>query len=189
MEQSSDSAIWQRMLEGDARAFGLIWDRHRDSVFRKLMMLGSTPTDAEELAAVAFLELWRRRRSARFVDDSLLPWLLVTAHNVWRNAARATRRYQALLARLPQPPDVEDPAELYAARQTEQSLKVREVLASASEGDRILVALTALDGLTIREAAAALGISESAAKMRLSRLRRRMSASLDPVLSLEGDLS
>lgn len=174
MEEPNDEEIWQRMLDGDARAFGLVWDRHRDRVFRSLISLGSMPTDAEDLSAMAFLELWRRRRHVRFVDASLLPWLLVTAHNIHRNAARARRRYEAFLARLPAPEHAPDPADR-SNSPTTRTLAVRETLDAARPGDRALLALTALDGLTVREAAQALGIGESAAKMRLSRLRRRIS--------------
>ncbi|WP_217183728.1 RNA polymerase sigma factor [Streptomyces sp. AC495_CC817] len=189
MEESNDDEIWRRMLDGDAHAFGPIWDRHRDRVFGKLLALGSTRTDAEDLTAVAFLELWRRRRSVRFVDGSLLPWLLVTAHNVWRNSARATRRYQALIARLPEPEHAPDPAERVDPLAEARARAVRRVLSEAREADRVLLGLTAIDGLTVREAATALGIGESAAKMRLSRLRRRLSSAVDPVPSLEGEPS
>lgn len=179
MEQSSDEEIWRRMLDGDSRAFGPIWDRHRDRVFRALISLGSAPSDAEDLSAVTFLELWRKRRKVRFVDASLLPWLLVTAHNVHRNASRAKRRYLALLSRLPAAEHAPDPADLVIV-QTPLTRAVREALDVARPEDRVLLALTALDGLSVREAALALGIGESAAKMRLSRLRRRISDAAAP---------
>ena len=57
--------------------------------------------DAEDVAASAFLELFRRRDDVRVVNGSVLPWLLVTASNLARNSARARRRYQEFLARLP----------------------------------------------------------------------------------------
>lgn len=180
MEQSSDEEIWRRVLDGDARAFALIWDRHRDRVFRALISLRSEPTDAEDLSAITFLELWRRRRQVRFVDASLLPWLLVTAHNVHRNAARARRRHRALLSRIPAAEHAPDPADLVADG-TPLTRAVREVLDAARPDDRVLLALTVLDGLTVREAALALGIGESAAKMRLSRLRRRISDVAEPM--------
>jgi RNA polymerase sigma-70 factor (ECF subfamily) len=58
-------------------------------VFRRLIALGHQPSDAEDLTAVTFLELWRRRTKVRFVEGSALPWLLVTALNVSRNAQRS----------------------------------------------------------------------------------------------------
>lgn len=179
MEKRSDEEIWRQMLDGDARAFGMIWDRHRDRVFRSLIALGSVQADAEDLSAMTFLELWRRRHHVRLVDASLLPWLLVTAHNVHRNAARARRRYHALLARLPISAHAPDPADL-VTDPTPLTQAVREVLRVARPVDRALLELTALEGLTVREASQALGIGESAAKMRLSRLRRRMSDAAEP---------
>ncbi|MFT4211200.1 MAG: sigma factor [Microbacterium sp.] len=91
MEDESDAVVWRRLLGGDARSFGTIWDRHRDRVFRHLIAAGTARSDAEDLTAVVFLELWRRRGAARLVNDSLAPWLIVTAQNVRRNAARAAR--------------------------------------------------------------------------------------------------
>ncbi len=186
MEHLTDESIWHRMLDGDARAFGLIWDRHRDRVFHKLLTLGSQPADAEDLTAVAFLELWRRRRSVRFVDGSLRPWLLVTSGNVWRNSSRSMRRSEALLARLPHPDNAPDPSETVAERGSGRTRLAREVLLSAREADRQLAVLTAVDGLSVREAAEALGISESAAKMRLSRLRKRLTETIGSPL-FEGE--
>jgi RNA polymerase sigma-70 factor (ECF subfamily) len=66
--ESSDEAVWRRVIAGDARAFGLIWDRHADRVVRHLLAGGQSHADAEELAATAFLELWRRRSAVRFVE-------------------------------------------------------------------------------------------------------------------------
>ncbi|MGH2910056.1 MAG: hypothetical protein ACRDK8_12235 [Solirubrobacteraceae bacterium] len=53
------------------------------------------------MAASTFLELWRRRADVRLVDQSVLLWLLITATNLSRNAARGTRRYRQFLQRLP----------------------------------------------------------------------------------------
>lgn len=181
--------MWDAVLAGDARSFGLIWDRHRARVERHLIGLGCPPAEVEDVAALAFLELWRRRANVRFVDGSVLPWLLVTAGNVHRNAARARSRYRALLARLPQPDATPDPGERMAEHDPARTRRVRRELAAAGPSDRHLVALTALEGYTVAEAAAAIGIGESAARMRLSRLRARLrTASADASPADEGGL-
>ena len=166
--------MWHLVLAGDSRRFGIVWDRHHDRVFRHLIASGNTASGAEDLTAAAFLELWRRRGAVRFVDGSLLPWLIVTAQNVSRNAARAKRRYERFLAALPAPSVTPDPADLIADRDHEHLITLREAIAAARPDDATLLAMTALEGFTIREAAAALGLTESAAKMRLTRLRRRL---------------
>lgn len=187
MDDVSDHGVWEQVLAGDSRRFGVIWDRHRDRVFRHVLSHGLAPADAEDLTAVTFLELWRRRLSVRFVDGSLLPWILVTATNVTRNAQRSLRRHRALLAKLPPPAPASDHAEIYAERDTERAARTREVLSAARAEDRHLAMLTGLEGFTVREAAQAIGISESAAKMRLSRLRKKLIDTTAPSFLPEGE--
>jgi RNA polymerase sigma factor (sigma-70 family) len=172
----SDESEWQRVRSGDASAYGTIWRRHRDRVFRHHLTCGTPASDAEDLTAATFLELWRRRDAVRFVDGSLLPWLIVTAYNVSRNATRARRRYHRFLATLPPPTQVRDHADEVVDEHDERLVAVREAMAAAHPTDARLLAMTAVEGLTVREAAAALGLSESAAKMRLSRLRSSLRA-------------
>jgi RNA polymerase sigma-70 factor (ECF subfamily) len=178
----SDDALWDRVRGGDARSFGVIWDRHHLRVFRHLIATGVSRADAEDLSAATFLELWRKRHAVRFVDGSVLPWLIVTARNVARNADRARRRYERFLGSLPAPAPVPDPADAFGETD-DRMAHVRAVLASVKPADADLLALTAVEGVTVREAAAVLGMSESAAKMRLSRLRTHLRSGLaEPAL-------
>lgn len=176
MTDDSDEAIWQRVLSGDSHAYGQIWRRHHERVFRHHLRCGTPAPEAEDLTAATFLELWRRRDAVRFVDASLLPWLIVTAHNVARNAGRARRRYQRFLASLPPPAPIPDHAGEIADRDDARLSAMREALAAARPADARLLVMTAVEGFTIREAAPVLGLSESAAKMRLSRLRTSLRA-------------
>ena len=181
MEEAFDEAIWQDLLAGNTCRFGLIWDRHKDRVFQHFRKTGGLNEDAEDMTATVFLELWRRRRAVRFVDGSLLPWLIVTAQNVARNSNRARIRYQTFLAKLPPPVSMADPVDTITERFDETILAIRRVMSASSSIDRKLLALTALEGFTVREAASTLNISESAAKMRLSRLRMRLQSTVTPI--------
>ena len=181
----SDESVWQRVVAGDGRSYGLIWDRHQSRVTRHLRLSGSDWADAEDLTAAVFLELWRRRSAVRFVDGSVLPWLIVTAQNTHRNAQRATRRYRAFLASLPEADPVPDHADRIAEFDDARLVRLRSMLANARPADARLLAMTSVEGFTVREAAAVLGLSESAAKMRLTRLRQRLSTALEP--AIEGD--
>jgi RNA polymerase sigma-70 factor (ECF subfamily) len=182
----SDATVWAEVLAGHPDGMGEIWDRHRDRVFRHLLGAGAGTTEAEDLTAVTFLELWRRRAAVRFVDDSLLPWLLVTASNVARNAARSRRRYQAFLARLPKPESTDAPD---AAPYSRRGEALARSWPSVKRLDRQLLMLTAVEGFSVAEAATAVGLSEAAAKMRLSRTRKRLHTSIDDQLLAEGELT
>ncbi len=163
---------WAAALAGDARAFGVLFDLHRDRVFRHVLRVSGSSADADEIAATAFFELWRRRSKVRLVDGSPLPWLLVTATNLARNAVRSGRRYRAMLGRLPR----SEPADAAALRA--DAARLRGVLRALGTTDAALVALTALEGYSVDEAAAVVGVSPGAARTRLYRARKRLRSDL-----------
>lgn len=174
MSDPSDETEWADAARGDGEAFGRIFDRHRDRVFRHSLRLVPTASDADDVVAVAFLEAWRRRQQLRFVDGSMLPWLLVTATNAAHNLSRASRRYRALLARLPVDEHAADHADLYDQGEAHVALR------SLSLTDQQVVSLCILQGYSERDAAAALGVPAGTVKSRLSRAKRRLADQLTP---------
>lgn len=170
---SADDADWALAIAGEGHAFGRIFDRHRDRVFRHCIRWTDTAADAEDVVAITFLEAWRRRERVRMVEGSLLPWLLVTATNVSRNQHRGRRRYRELLERLPRSiPDV-DPADLVSDQLAYSSLSALPV------HERQVVVLRLIDELSEQETAEALGISIGTVKSRLSRGRMRLRTHLE----------
>lgn len=170
-----DEALWRRSVDGDGEAFGALFDRHRDRVFRHACRLAPTRHDAEDIVASTFLELWRRRAGVRLVDRSVLPWLLVTATNLGRNTARGTRRYHQFLERLPRPADQPDVAEV--ALDTHAlgvDARLRAGLRALTKTDAQLFVLVALEGYSVVAAAEQLDLSVSAARARLHRVRTRL---------------
>jgi RNA polymerase sigma factor (sigma-70 family) len=174
-----DGALWQRSQDGDGEAFGLLFDRHRDRVFRHACRLVESHHDAEDVTAAVFLELWRRRAVVRLIQDSVLPWLLVTTTNVGRNARRATRRYRSFIARLPRESSAPDAADVAL---DEHALGVnddlRTALAALGKQDLQLFSLVVLEDCSVRDAAVVLGLTPAAAKSRLHRARHRIRADL-----------
>lgn len=173
--EACDVADWSAALAGDERAFGTLFDRHHARVFRHALRLVAVPAEADEVMASAFFELWRLRSRVRLVDGSVLPWLLATATNLGRNRVRGALRYGRVIARLPREVAA-DAAELAVDRleQEERRRALLLALRSVSAQDAALIALTVLDGLSDADAAAAVGLRPGAARMRLSRARRRL---------------
>lgn len=172
---SDDRDLWARACDGDGEAFGVLFDRHHTRVRLHAGRLVEDAGDVDDVAAAAFLELWRRRRQVRIVDDSVLPWLLVVTTNVTRNLARSRKRYRRFLGALPPPRPALDAAdEAFAAGATDVGVRVRRALRSLSDIDARLIALVAVAELSIAEAAEATGLTVSAAKSRLHRTRVRL---------------
>ncbi|MGV8967781.1 MAG: RNA polymerase sigma factor [Cellulomonas sp.] len=172
-----DTAQWALSVEGDGHAFGVIFDRYRDRVFRHACRLVESRHDAEDVTAAAFLELWRRRRDVRLVAGSVLPWLLVTTSNVARNSSRSTRRYRQFLDRLPREPVGPDTADV-AFRREIADVELGAALRSLSPQDLHLVTLVVLEGCSLAEAAVVLQLTPSAAKTRMHRARHRLRAAM-----------
>lgn len=172
MDLSDDAADWALATAGEGEAFGRVFDRHRDRVFRHGFRLVATHDDAEDLVALTFLEAWRRRDAVRLVDGSALPWLLVTATNVAHNLGRSARRYRALLNRLPPAPAVADPAERFADSDAVAALSTLGLR------DRQVITLCVLEGMSEREAASALRVPPGTVKSRLSRAKQRLASRL-----------
>lgn len=168
--------LWQAVQEGEGVAFGQVYDLHRNRVYRHAVRLVDTYVDAEDVTAVAFLELWRNRGRVRLVNGSVLPWLLVTTTNASRNLHRSVRRHRALLDRLPRGRDGADPAQIYIDHSIADGLEPDLVaqLRQLSGIDQQIVVLVALEGYSQAEAAAALDLSLSALKARLHRVRAKL---------------
>jgi RNA polymerase sigma-70 factor (ECF subfamily) len=175
MNSDSEGKDWSAARKGDGPAFGRIFDATHPRVYRHALRLCASNHDAEDVTAGAFLELWRRRDNVTVVDGSVTPWLLATTTNLALNQRRGLRRYRAFLARLPRTePATEDAAETALAG----SLDVDPLLLTAIRDlpplDQQLLALVALEGYPLADAAIALNLSTQATRSRWQRIKRRL---------------
>ncbi|MEU0156099.1 RNA polymerase sigma factor [Micromonospora fulviviridis] len=105
-----------------------------------------------------------------------MPWLLVIATNAVRSEWRSARRWLGLLRRLPAQRYTDgDLAEEISARLDDERrmTAVLEVVRRLPPGEREAVAFCLWSGVSYPDAAAVLGISEVAARSRVSRARSR----------------
>ena len=135
---------------------------------------------AADAAAETFAVAWRR------IDDvpsgGELPWLLATARNVLRSSARADLRR---VHREVRGVDRSDGAACGDAPDLAERAADLDVVLRAldrmSESDRELLLLVAWDGLPLTQAAAVLGCSAGAVRVRWLRARRRFADALGAV--------
>lgn len=172
---TDDAQDWALARAGQGEAFGRIFDRHRDRVFRHGLRLVEGVSDADDLVAITFLEAWRRRDDLRVVDGSVLPWLLVTATNVSHNLRRSARRHRALLARMPLETHAPDHADRFDDGEADRAMR------QLSLADRQVLTLCVLEGFSEREAASALGVPAGTVKSRLARARARLARTYEGV--------
>jgi RNA polymerase sigma factor (sigma-70 family) len=109
------------------------------------------------------------------------PWLYGIAIRQIGKHGRAERRYRQALSRVQAETVAADFGDRVAYRVTAEQLRPRlvAVLSELSRQDRELLLLAAWTALTCQEAALALGMSVSAVKSRLHRIRARTRQTLD----------
>ena len=173
---ATDSALWLHVRGGNGRAFGVLFDRHRNRVFAHSLRLVRTQAEAEDVTAMVFLEAGRCRTRVRFVDESILGWLLVTTHNVARNQLRSGLRHQRLLRRLPPPDSVPDHSEavLDAIDLGSTGNTVQRAFAHLNPQDQQILLLCVLEDLSMTDVSQLLRIPSGTVKSRLFRAKQHL---------------
>jgi len=173
-----------RQIAHDPAAFEAFYREHVEAVERFVARRVSDPHYAVDLTAETFERAYRKRRSYRASRGTMDAWLFGIARNVvaaeFRRQARdreATRRLSGRrhldadsLTRLEERIDAE-----------RETSRLYDALASLPGRDRALMELVAVDGLSVTEAAAVLGVKPGTARVRLHRSRARIQSHLLPI--------
>jgi RNA polymerase sigma-70 factor (ECF subfamily) len=146
---------------------------------------------AEDVVAETFLTAFRKWDSYEPARGSVRSWLYGIATNLVGKHRRSEMRALRALGRRGPDPDQESPEERVSARLSAEGLRpgLAKALAGLNQGERNVLTLVALAGLSHEEIAAALGVSYGTVGSRLSRARRKVKQSLgdtNPMEELDG---
>jgi RNA polymerase sigma factor (sigma-70 family) len=179
MDQPSEGlpdGLRARVRDGDADAFGELFDSFAAHVYNHAFRLTGDWATAEDVMSLTFLEAWRTRDRISPAGGSLRPWLLGVATHVVHGQHRARRRHRESLARLGPTPDQPDFAEDVSGR-IDDAARIDALhgsLAKLRAPEREVLALCVWSGLSYAEAAEALGIPVGTVRSRLARARNRL---------------
>jgi len=168
---TDEAELWGRARQGDGWAFAQLFDLHHARIYGRALAMVGNVHEADEIAASAFFELWRKRRSIPLVEGSIRPWLLVTTVNLSRNSRRSAARYRGLLRNLPRPEHVAGTDDTDGF---ESNHRLTASLSRLTPVDAALLVLTVLEDVPVTEAAQAVGIKPATARVRLHRARSRL---------------
>ena len=179
--EASDEELMLRYGRGDARAFELLYLRHRLPLYRFLLRQVGNAATAEEL----FQDLWMRVVNSRRryeASAKFTSWVYAIAHNRLMDFYRAKGRAlflgheesQSLLENLP---DGEIAADLLLDRKRAVE-RLLAALAALPDAQREAFLLQQEGELSIEEIAVATGVSRETAKSRLRYAVVKLRASL-----------
>lgn len=164
---------------GDRQAFARVVERYWDRLYRWLYHLTRDRHQAEDLAQETFLKVLAALDSFR-PGSNFRAWLFRIGHNNFVNLKRATRRASHPLPdEAPAPPG---PGPHEAASDREALRAVAKAVAELPAEFRAALMLRADEGLSFKEVAAILHITEETARWRVFKARQKLVKMLDPEL-------
>ena len=166
---TSDVELVERSRRRDPDAFGELVARHQQLVFGVALARCRDPALAEDLAQEAFVTAWRdldRLRDGNRIGS----WVAGIARNLAASAERTRVRREGVPI---EPPDAVPSPEDHAVDREDREL-LQRALAEIPETHREALVLYYLQGESVAEIAAVLGITEDLVKQRLSRARRAL---------------
>lgn len=173
-EQEADGELAAR-FQREPDLFTAVFDRYFRDVYR--YAAGRLDVQAgEDIAAETFCVAFAERDRFDPERGSLRAWLFGIATNlVARQRRKEARHYKALVRVGAEPVVAGHENDVVAAVAAERMRPgLARMLAGLSRGERDVVLLVALSGLSHEEVAQALGISYGTVGSRLSRARRKL---------------
>lgn len=184
MDGVLDEILAERAAAGDMEAFEELVDRHRMAVYRLARSVTGNHHDADDAAQETFLRLYRSLGSYD-PGRPFKPWLKRIAYNTSLNTVRAGRSRSRNLVE-GDLPEVADQAprqsERMEARQS--AAKVDHVVQNLPSELRATLLLRAVEGMSYRDIATAMGVKIGTVMSRLSRAREQVMNVLEPVGSV-----
>lgn len=160
----TETQIISRILRGDVEAFGNLVHHYAPALVGAARHLTRNTEDAEDVAQEALLDAYRHLASLK-QPAKFKSWLF----GILRHKC-----LDYLQRRQPETLALEEYTEVIAAPTPAETSELMELLNSLPLADREILAAHYLQGLSYREVAEVLGISEEAARQRCNRVRARL---------------
>lgn len=176
MEERSDEELVP-LIGHDARALEVVYRRNVARITSFAVRRAANPEEAADLVAAVFVEAMTSARGFDPRRGGALPWLLGIAAHLHAGTVRRRIREERAVTRLSGrellgDDDYEHLNERIDAARV--APRLRQALRALPLGEREVVDLVVIDGLTPQEAAEALGLRPVTARMRLSRGRVKL---------------
>ncbi len=178
-EHPSDQELVRRAQQGDAEAFGQVYERYVDDVYRFFYYRTLQAADAEDLTESTFLKAWQNLHRLRPEPGlRLRAWLLRIARNLWIDRHRTAKEEAPLEAAATAAAADPDPEAALLTAEAHDDLT--RALAHLPPRLRDVVVYRFIHGLSHQETAALLGVREGHVRVlqhrALQRLRRWLAA-------------
>ena len=172
-----DTAAWNLVTaaqQGDQQAFGQLYDRYVDVVFRfVLFRVGDRPL-AEDITSETFLRALRRISSVSYQGRDVGAWFVTIARNLVLDHVKSSRyRLETTTAEILDS-SADDRGPEHEVVQEATAVELMRCVAQLGQDQQECIVLRFMQGLSVSETAAVMGRNEGAVKALQHRAVRRL---------------
>lgn len=185
MTREQENAVVRAVLNGDVNAFEMLVKEYEKNVYNLALRMVGNSEDAADMSQEAFIKAYNSLDSFRG-DSKFSVWLYRIVSNVCLDFIRSRKRKQTVSlsmeddngddVELDIADDTQSPERLMDKRLTREA--VRRGLASLPPGQRQILLLREIQGLSYDEIAEVLNVEAGTVKSRIFRARKKLSAFL-----------
>jgi RNA polymerase sigma-70 factor (ECF subfamily) len=178
----SEAALVEKVLAGEADAFGELYLLHLDAIYRYVYFRVGDARDAEDLTEQVFLKAWEALPGYRPCGHPFKSWLYRIAHNV---IVDHHRRQSTGAIPIPDGLDYESkqPTTLEQVIEAEEASALAKAIAQLPEEQQQVIILRFIEGLSHDEVACIIHKSAEACRV----MQHRTLVALNRLLTNTGD--
>jgi RNA polymerase sigma-70 factor (ECF subfamily) len=176
------SALVELAQRGDSEAFGMLYERYVDTVYRYIYVRVGSRQLAEDLTSETFLRALRRMDSFSWQGRDIAAWFITIARNLITDNAKSARfRMEVSTADMLDADPRTEAAPEHEVLERLRDERLLEAVRSLKPEQAECVVLRFLQGLSLAETATVLGKSEGAVKQLQLRAVRSLQRELADV--------
>jgi RNA polymerase sigma-70 factor (ECF subfamily) len=174
----------ERYARGDESAFGELYDAIAPRLYAFLLRQTRSEAAAKDVLQQTMLKIHLARGTFE-EGAAVLPWAYAIARRIWIDSTRRVKREAPLDDTHEE--EADDPSPDEEAYASELAARLQKELAKLPDNQRVAFQLVKQEELSIAEAAAVLGTTESAVKLRAHRAYQTLRAALGDLLPYKED--
>lgn len=176
MTDTTDQQLIKSTLNGDAKAFAQLVDRHQSYVFTLVVRMIKVKEESEEVAQDVFIKAYRSLKDFKG-DSKFSTWLYRIAYRAALDHIRKNKKRQKTYELLEEITEsnvnlVDTPFE--SIQKVERQEHVKKCIAQLSESDAAVVTLFYFEELSIKEIGMITQLTEDNIKVKLHRSRKKL---------------
>ena len=178
----SNAELVKKSQLGDKNAFEELVRRHQELVFSLAYKLTGNRELANDVAQEAFIRAWKAIQKFRG-DSTFSTWIYrITVNTAWTLRKKAKKHYSLNIEDTQEPVVIDEKKDPeFLAINSDLSSVLKKALEQIPIEQRIIVELKNIEGRSHKEIAEILGISVTAAKVRLHRAHQKLRQILEEV--------